>query len=114
MPSILILDMSYTLGMFRDRNLMEALESRKLGGYFQNVISVHPLAGLFFSGDERYGAPKITSIDAHHLFIEGKLGRYKWLRFLPPINFILSQFNLIFCILLYARKNSIEIIRMEL
>ena len=111
MPSILILDMSYTLGMFRDRNLMEALESRKLGGYFQNVISVHPLAGLFFSGDERYGAPKITSIDAHHLFIEGKLGRYKWLRFLPPINFILSQFNLIFCILLYARKNSIEIIR---
>ena len=44
--SILVLDMSFTLSMFQERGLLQALESRKLNGYFGRVISVHPLAGM--------------------------------------------------------------------
>jgi len=58
--SISILDMSYTLQMFRERQLRSALDSRKLEGYFDHVVSVHPLAGLFESGDRRFGEPVVT------------------------------------------------------
>ena len=48
--AILVLNMSYTLKMFKERRIEQALESQKLGGYFAKVTSVHTLAGLFESG----------------------------------------------------------------
>ena len=93
--TILILDMSYTLKMFRERQLEQALESRKLGGYFDKVISVHPLAGLFDSGDGRFGNPVITELDNKHVFVEGKIGISSAWRFLPPLNLLLAQVKLL-------------------
>ena len=81
MRSLLILDMSFTLKMFKERQLEQALESRKLNGYFSHVISVHPLAGLFETGNGRYGKPLITEIDASHVFVEGKVGVSRFLQF---------------------------------
>jgi len=111
MKTILILDMSYTLRMFKERQLEQALESRKLGGYFGRVISVHPLAGLFESSDERFGDPVITQLDESHVFVEGKIGVSRMWRFMPPLNFLLSQIRLVRLLIGMAREAKVDAVR---
>ena len=109
MRSILILDMSFTLKMFRERHLEQALESRKLDGYFGRVISVHPLSGLFERGNNRFGEPVVTQLDNEHVFVEGKIGVSPLLRFLPPLNLILAQISLIRLLLKIARNDDAKV-----
>lgn len=104
-------DMSFTLKMFRERQLEQALESRKLGGYFGNVISVHPLAGLFETGDRRYGRPVVTKLDEGHVFIEGKIGISPRLAFLPPLNLFLAQVCLVRLLFRMAKGAGVSIVR---
>jgi glycosyltransferase involved in cell wall biosynthesis len=111
MSAILILDMSYTLAMFRQRQLEQALESRALGGYFGRVISVHPLAGLFASGADRYGSPLVTQLDDGHVFVEGRVGIARWLNLVPPVNLLCAQISLVRLLLHMARDARIAIVR---
>lgn len=109
--AILILDMSYTLKMFKERQMEQALESRKLGGYFSKVISVHPLAALFKSGDNRFGDPEVTQLDDSHVFVEGKIGISRILCFLPPLNLILAQIKLVWLLLKMTREVKVNVVR---
>ena len=111
MKAILILDMSYTLKMFRERQMEQALDSRKLGGYFGRVISVHPLAGLYESGDERFGDPVTTQLDESHVFVEGKIGIGRAWRFMPPLNFILAQIRLVRLLVGMGKEAKVNVIR---
>src|SRR2546423_1457969 len=108
---ILVLDMSYTMKMFRQRQLWQALESRKLGGYFTNVISLHPLAGLFDEGSERFGPPAVTELDDQHVFVEGKLGVAKRSKVFAPFNFVAAQVGLMRFVIRMARERRISIVR---
>jgi len=111
MKKILILDMSYTLTMFRERHLEQALESRHLGGYFGKVISVHPLVGLYELGDKRFGDPVITQLEESHVFVEGKIGIGRRWRFLPPLNLFLAQIGLVRLLLRMAREAKVDVVR---
>ncbi len=111
MKTILILDMSYTLKMFRERQMWQALESRKLGGYFGKVISAHPLAGLFESGNNRFGKPVVTQLDDSHLFVEGKFGVSRMLRFVAPLNFLLAQISLVRLLIKMNRQAKVDMLR---
>ncbi len=107
----MLFDMSFTLSMFHERQLHQALESRKLGGYFDRVISVHPLAGLFEKGEKRFGAPSVTKLDDGHLFVEGTIGVSRFLAWLPPLNLLLAQSRLFFFLYRLARASRIDVIR---
>lgn len=109
--SIMVLDMSFTLSVFRERGLHQALESRKLDGYFDRVISVHPLASLFEKGKRRFGPPDVTRIDDGHIFVEGTIGISRLLAWLPPLNFLLAQLHLLAMLHQMARKAGITVIR---
>ena len=109
--AIIILDMSYTLKMFNERHLDQALESRKLRGYFKRVISVHPLAGLFESGHGQYGNPIITHLDDSHLFVEGKIGICQSLSILPAINLLFAQIKLLHFLFSIAREHEVDVVR---
>lgn len=109
--AILILDMSYTLRMFRERHLEQALTSRTIGGYFGTVISVHPLAALFDAGDDRYGPPRVTKLDESHVFVEGRLGVAKWMNVLPPLNLLLAQATLFRLLLRMASDAGVSVVR---
>ncbi len=111
MRSLLVLDMSFSLNMYRERQLEQALESRKLGGYFSRVISVHPLAGLFATGADRFGDPVVTQLDDTHVFVEGKIGVSPLLRMLPPLNLIWAQVKLIRLLLRMSRNAHVDVVR---
>ena len=103
--------MSYTLKMFEQRQLQQALDSRRLDGYFSTVISVHPLAGMFEAGDDRFGRPLVTRIDDAQVFVEGRLGRTRWLKALGPVNFLLAQLDLLNQLIRMSREAGISVVR---
>jgi len=109
--SIMVLDMSFTLPMFRECQLHQALESRKLGGYFGKVISVHPLAGLFEKDEKRFGAPSVTRLDDGHWFVEGTIGISRLLAWFPPLNLLLAQVQLFVMLHRMAREAKVNVIR---
>ncbi len=109
--SIMLFDMSFTLPMFRERQMHQALESRKLGGYFGKVISVHPLAGLFEKGEKRFGTPSVTRLDDGHWFVEGTIGISRLLAWLPPLNLLLAQARLFVMLHRMAREAKVNVIR---
>ena len=108
---LITFDMSFSYKMIKDRNLTAALFSRNLDNYFSKVISVHPLTGLFNESSEVYGYPEIHEVSDDHIFIEGKLGFTRWLKWIFPINFILGQVVLIYKLIVISRKERISIIK---
>ena len=108
---LITFDMSFSYKMIIERNLTAALFSRNLDNYFSKVISVHPLAGLFNESSEVYGYPEIHEVSDDHIFIEGKLGFTKWLKWVFPINFILGQIVLIYKLIVISRKERISVIK---
>ncbi len=93
---LLVIDASYTLEMIRERGLEQSVTCRDLDGFFEHVWSVHPFATLLTSPEwaEKYGKPVTHEIAARHTFIEGKVGRFRWLAKLFPVNFLIGQVGL--------------------
>lgn len=110
---LLVLDTSYTLEMVRERGLERPILSRDLDGFFAHVWSVHPFATLLTSDDwgPRCGRPERYELAPRHTVIEGKVGRFAWLRWLFPLNFLLAQADLFFRLLRLIRRERISAIR---
>ena len=111
--SMLVLDSSYTLEMIQRLGIENSVTCRDLEGFFRHVWSVHPFATLLTSEtwSPRYGKPVWHNIGPRHHFIEGKVGRFKWLSSLSPINFLIAQIDLFFALWALVRREDIRVIR---
>ena len=100
---LLVIDTSYTLEDIVKKKLHQAIYSRDLNGYFTKVWSVHPFASLVTSKkwSKKYGSARKFNLNKKHTFIEGKIGKYYFLRFIPFINFLISQIEIFF----FIKKN---------
>ncbi|MBK5229146.1 MAG: glycosyltransferase family 4 protein [Actinobacteria bacterium] len=111
-PRLLVLDAAYSLATVRSRHLEYSITSRDLDGFFEHVWSVYPMAGT----DPDDPSPHIgrvagEDLDIRNTFIEGRAGRYEWLRRLGPINLIASQVGLFTYLWRLIRKHRISVIR---
>lgn len=112
-PSLLVLDASYTLEMIRERGMENSVTCRDLDGFFRHVWSVHPFATLLTSKawTPRYGQSVWHELAERHTFIEGKAGRFSWLSFSFPLNFVISQLGLFFSLWALIRRENVGVIR---
>lgn len=112
---LLVLDTSYTLEIIQARRLEASVTCRDLDGFFEHVWSVHPFATLLTSSawGPRYGRPATYELSDMHTFVEGKVGRYRALRRLFTINFLLGQFALLVHLLLLIRREKVAVIRVS-
>lgn len=112
---MLVFDSAYTYEMMIQRNLSVLVTSRDLEGYFDHIWTVHPVASIVLppSSLKRYGAPQVYQLNERHTIIEGKLGRYKGLSWLAPLNFFLAQVQLLKLLLRLMRQNKMKFIRAE-
>jgi glycosyltransferase involved in cell wall biosynthesis len=110
---LLMFDSAYTLEAIRHKQLEESVTSRDLGGFFEQVWTVHPFASLLTSAQwgDKYGRPVWTRIAPRHVFVEGKIGRFKWLAWLLPINFVLAQVDILLALIRLVRVERVAVIR---
>jgi len=110
---MLVLDSSYTLEMIQGLGIENSVTCRDLDGFFRHVWTVHPFATLLTSKtwSPRYGKPVWHNIGQRHHFIEGKVGRFGWLSFLFPVNFLIGQIGLFFSLWALIRREDIRVIR---
>ena len=112
---MLVFDSAYTHSIMVERDLFDLVTGRDLGGYFEHVWSVHPVATLISEADapDRYGRPVVHRISSRHSIVEGTIGRYRALRFIPILNFILSQRDLFRRLAQLVKDEEIGIVRAE-
>jgi glycosyltransferase involved in cell wall biosynthesis len=110
---LLVLDTSFTFEMIRERGLLDSVTCRDLGGFFDHVWTVHPFASMLTSDGwtSRYGRPVRHRVNSRHTFIEGKVGRFRALGRLFPINFLLSQAGIFLMLLRLIRREKIDVVR---
>src|SRR5437016_1111402 len=110
---LLVLDASYSLAAIRANKLEASVTSRDLGGYFARVWTVHPFATLVTPAEwsARNGRPEASSLDARHVFVEGKVGRFDSLAFLPAVNFVLAQLGMLRYVIRLVRRHGISAVR---
>ena len=110
---LLVLDTNYTLEGIRERQIEESVTCRDLDGFFAHVWSVHPFATLVTSDrwGPRYGKPEAYELAPRHTIIEAKVGRFGWLRWAFPLNFLLSQVDLFARLRGLIRREKISVIR---
>jgi len=92
---VLFFDMSYNFSMFQKRGLGQALEARRLEGFFTQVISIHPLAGVLEAGNRQFGSPRVHQVSPGHVFVEGRIGVRPFPAWLAPLNLLLAQWQLV-------------------
>lgn len=107
-------DSAYTYRIMEERNIFVIVTARDLAGYFDHIWTVHPVAGLLYQeAERRYGKATIHQINERHSFVEGKIGRYKSLRWFAPLNFLLAQLQLVFLLRKISRQHKIDFVRSE-
>lgn len=114
-PRMIVFDSSYTVRLMRERAMAPIVTGRDLGGYFEHIWTIHPVASLVEGEDPagRYGAPAITELAPRHTIIEGKIGRYRWLRWFAALNFLLTLFALYRIVRRVVRVHGIDFVRSE-
>ena len=107
------IDSMYDLATLRARNAEHIVTHRDLGGFFDRVWNVHPFAGIDAQTGTFtvLGPPKTTVLTERHTMIEGRPGRFSRLAFLPGLNFVLAQAQLVLRLDRIVHDEGVSIIR---
>lgn len=110
---LLVFDTAYSLEDIGERGQEAQILCRDLGGFFDHVWTVHPFATLVTSDSwgPRFGKPSSHDLAPRHTFVEGKVGRFRWLRALFPLNFLIGQLGLFLQLRRLILRERISVIR---
>ena len=106
--NLMYIDMAYTVSAIKKRKHEDFFHARHLGGYFKNVWGVHPLSDVA-RGNES-SKINFTRLSPRQLIIEGVAETMPWPRVLIPLNFLVSQFQLIRLLIRLIRKHDISVV----
>lgn len=111
-PRILYIDMAYTINMVEARNLHQEMDSRDSAGYFEHVWGVHPMADVPEGRTLKYEGfkPKIVQFSLNQTIIEGESAYYSFLKFIFPLNFLVSQIRFTVYLIRLVKKEKISVI----
>ena len=110
---LLVIDTSYNLKAIKSKKLYEAIYSRDLNGFFEKVWSVHPFANIaeISMVKEDFSKYEIFKLEHNHFFIEGKIGRFYFLKKLRILNFLISQFEIFLYLKRLIKNEKIDFIK---
>lgn len=113
--TLLVFQTAYSYQEMVERDLTIFFTSKDLGGYFQNVVTVHPISDYskMLVAEPEFGLTRFIQHDRNHVFIEGRVARYHFLRRFKTINFLVAQLNLFLAIRRYTKAKHIDFIRAE-
>lgn len=111
-PRVLYIDMAYTLKMVKERELEQEFASRDCGGYFEHVWGVHPIADVPENRKLTYDGFKVLQVEfsSNQTIIEGSSAYYSLLRYVFPLNFIVSQIRMVAYLIRLVKRENIQIV----
>lgn len=109
---LLCIDMAYTLKMVKERELEQEFESRNCGGYFEHVWGVHPMADVPEKRKLNYKGfnPAVVEFSKDQTIIEGLSAYFNGLKYVFPLNFLISQIRFTKYLINLVKKEHIEIV----
>lgn len=112
---MLVFDSAYTWRILNERNIAALVTGRDLDGYFEHIWTCHPVASLLEAEDSplRYGPPQVHRLGPRHTFVEGAIGRYRWLAWFPLLNYLVAQLGLFAMLLRLIGRKRIAVVRAE-
>ncbi len=112
-PKLMTLEGDYSLATLVERGLEKILLSRDLDGFFDHVWTVYPAVGADPSDPSSVtiGPPSVTAVSSRHTMVEGRIGLLPQLRWLPPVNFGVSQLALLLQLHRIIRRENVNIVR---
>ena len=117
MKNMLVVDSAYCYEDLKSRQLENFVLARDPGNYFSNVLTIHPFAGVQFSSEldknVLYGQPATYKLDMRNIFIEGKRGRFVWLKKFEKFNYALSLISVLRLVFDSNRKYKFSVVRAE-
>lgn len=105
---VLYIDMSHPFENVRARGQTDWFETRDSLGFFKKIWSVHPIADV---GGGTSRKLEIFTFSPDHQIIEGvSRSRPHWPRLLAPLDFFLSQLELVRVLMRIIRKERVSLI----
>ncbi len=106
---------AYTFDDLKERGLEIFMTSRDAGEFFEEVLTVSPVASLQYPNDDVriLGRPEFMRMDERNLILEGKIGRFNVLRKFKILNFAFAQFSLLYVLVKEGRLRDVKLVRAE-
>ena len=115
--SMLVVDSAYSYADLRARHLEEFVIARDPGNYFDAILTIHPFAGVQYSTalpqNELYGRAATYKIDERNLFVEGKRGRFTWLKKCEIVNYGFSFLSVLRLVFVSNKNRKFSVVRSE-
>jgi len=114
-PRMLVFHSAYTYDYLKKYGMEIFVQARDAGDFFQEVLTVSPIASLQYSklDDRNYSKPEFFKLDSKNRILEGRVARYRCLRRIPSLNFVTAQLSLIFTLFLHGNLRDVQLIRAE-
>jgi len=108
---ILFIQTAYSYRAIIENGQTESILLRSLNGFFEKVYTLYPILGAnAFDSGIRFNEPlRFIDFGQGHIFIEGKVNVFAWLKAFPAANLVWSQCYLIFAARKYVIKERIAI-----
>jgi glycosyltransferase involved in cell wall biosynthesis len=112
---MLVFHSAYTFDDIKKLGLEIFVLSRDSGNFFERILTVSPVASLQYQPEDprQFSAPECFHLDERNIILEGRLARFRFLKRLKVLNFIVAQGSLIFKLVRKGKIREIELIRGE-
>ena len=112
---MLVFHSAYTYDYLKAYGMEIFVQGRDAGDFFKEVLTISPMASLQYSeGDSRnYSKPEFFQLDSKNRILEGRITRYRFLRKVPALNFLISQISLMFSLIRNGKLHDVQLVRSE-
>ena len=110
---LLVIDI-YNFKAIQEKKLYQAIYSRDLNGFLFKKFGLYILLVIYWTfllKKSKFGKIEIHEMNKNHLFIEGKIGKFFFLKKLKIVNFIFSQIDIFFFLKKLILKEKINFIK---
>jgi len=112
---MLVFHSAYTYDFLKKYGMEIFVQARDAGCFFDQVLTVSPVANLQYKVDDfrNFTKPELFQLDPRNVVLEGKTSRYRILKKLPVLNFLIAQISLLHSIFKFGKLQDVQLVRAE-
>ena len=112
---MLVFHSAYTFDDLEKRGLRIFVTSRDAGQFFNEVLTVSPVASLQYPPNDPkfFTKPTFYKLNKNNTILEGKVGRFQFLKKFQLLNFVFAQVSLFYMLIKHGGLKQVELVRAE-